>query len=379
MSPRPLIVISTRLPPQLCGIGAFSWLLHRHWPGDTSRVRFLVVEGAASSAAALHHSAISEFNAEAGKLSRALENVGDADVLLHYAGRAYHRFGCPLWLPAVLAQWKAKYSAGRLLIFFHELPGEFPIASRHYWIDLCNRRIIRKLASLADAIVTNTSDHVTKIEKISGRADVHLVPVGSNILPRLRDLSLRSGDALVADSPDRMHTEFVIFGLPFGRWQTVQMFDAEIRAWQASGRLTRLHLVGPRDEKFDLRSEKLIATWPDSRVVTRHGMLPSLEVSKLLARAQFGLSHATLENWSKSTAFMAFASHGCAIVGKLHSAPVPLCFTISPDEAATVSDAELKRRTRSLKEWYDQNADWNVIARKISALLPANVQEETMA
>jgi hypothetical protein len=366
MSARPLIVISTRLPAQPCGIGTFSWLLHCHWPGDTSHVRFLVVEGAVQSAAALHDGAISEFNARAGKLSRALESVGDADVLLHYAGRAYHRFGCPIWLPAVLTKCKTKYSAGRLLIFFHELPGKFPITSRHYWIDLCNRRIIRKLARLADAIVTNTSDHVTKIEKISGRADVHLVPVGSNIV------------APENLSPDRVRTEFVIFGLPFGRWQTLQMFDAQIRAWQKSERLTRLHLVGPRDEKFDLRSEKLIAAWPDSRVVTRHGMLPSLEVSKLLARAQFGLSNATLENWSKSTAFMAFASHGCAIVGKLHSASTPLCFTISPDEVATVSDADLKRRTRSLKEWYDQNAEWNVIARKISALLPANVQEEAI-
>ena len=207
---------------------------------------------------------------------------------------------------------------------------------------------------------------MTKTEKISGRADIHLVPVGSNIV---------APDNL---SPDRARTEFVIFGLPFGRWQTLQMFDAEIRAWRASGRLTKLHLVGPRDEKFDLRAEDLIATWPDSRVVTRHGMLPSLEVSKLLARAQFGLSHATLENWSKSTAFMAFTSHGCAIVGKFHSGLVPLCLTFSPEEVATISAAELKRRTRSLKEWYDQNADWKVISRRISALLPANVQEEAI-
>jgi hypothetical protein len=363
---RPFIIISTRLPPQLCGIGAYSWLLHRHWPGETSHVGFLVVEGAAESAAALNHSAIAEFNAKAANLSRALESAGGADVLLHYAGRAYHRYGCPIWLPAVLAKWKAKYPAGRLLIFFHELPGKFPIASRHYWIDLCNRRIIRKLARLADVIVTNTSDHVTKIMKISGRADVHLAPVGSNIL---------APDNL---SQQRVRTEFVIFGLPFSRWQTLQMFDAEIRSWQRDGRLTKLHLVGPRDEKFDLRSEELIAAWPDPHVVTRHGTLPSLEVSKLLARAQFALTNATFKNWSKSGSLMAYASHGCAIVGRLHSASTPLCFTISSDDVATISDVDLGRRTQSLKEWYDQNADWNIIARKISDLLPAKVQEEAM-
>jgi hypothetical protein len=107
-------------------------------------------------------------------------------------------------------------------------------------------------------------------------------------------------------------------------------------------------------------------------------MLPSLEVSKVLARAEFGLSNVTFENWSKSTAFMAYASHGCAIVGRLHSASTPLCFTISPDEVATISDVDLGRRTRSLKEWYDKNADWKIIARKISALFPPNVQEEAL-
>jgi hypothetical protein len=156
------------------------------------------------------------------------------------------------------------------------------------------------------------------------------------------------------------------------------MFDAEIRSWQRDGRLTKLHLVGPRDEKFDLRSEELIAAWPDPHVVTRHGTLPSLEVSKLLARAQFALTNATFKNWSKSGSLMAYASHGCAIVGRLHSASTPLCFTISSDDVATISDVDLGRRTQSLKEWYDQNADWNIIARKISDLLPAKVQEEAM-
>ena len=32
------------------------------------------------------------------------------DGRLHYAGRAYQRFGCPVWLPGVLATWKRKFS-----------------------------------------------------------------------------------------------------------------------------------------------------------------------------------------------------------------------------------------------------------------------------
>jgi hypothetical protein len=361
----PVVVITTRLPPQVCGIGIYSWLLHRHWPFDSSQTQFLVVDGAAKSAAELGHRAISEFKAKPGKLSHELERVGAADVLLHYAGRAYHRYGCPAWLPAVLRNWKVKFPAGRLLVFFHELPGEnFPVTTRYFWIDMCNRRVIGKLARLADVIATNTAEHVGKLEKISGRRGVPLIPVGSNIEP--------TND----DTERRARTEFAIFGLPFGRWQTLQMFDREIRSWQETGRLTKLHLIGLRDENFDDRSDQLVATWPDPGMAVRHGMLPSPDVSKLLARLQFGLTNATVENWSKSSAFMAYAAHGCAIVAKTKSELRPLCFTITPAEVPMISDVDLAERARLLKEWYDANADWNVIAGRIAALLSAPVEQE---
>ena len=366
MNTRPLVIITTRLPPQVCGIGTYSWLLHRHWPFHNPQIEFLVVSGAAQSAAAVGHRAISEFNAKAGKFSRQLGRFGPANVLLHYAGRAYHRYGCPVWLPAVLGKWKARFPAGHLVIFFHELPGDFPVTSRHFWIDICNRLIIRKLTALADAIATNTNEHVKQIEKISGRRDAHLIPVGSNIET--------TGNVFAK----RARTEFALFGLPFGRWQTLQMFDQEIRSWQKSEYLTKLHLIGPRDGKFDLRSDQLVAGWPNPGIVVRHGLLPSPEVSRLLARVQFGLTNATMENWSKSTAFMAYATHGCAVVGRMMSDSEPLRFTVSPEEVPTISDVDLTRRTQSLRKWYDENADWNVLARKVSALFSTTVRQEAM-
>jgi len=358
MNTRPLVVITTRLPPQVCGIGTYSWLLHQHWPGDLSSAQFLVVAGAVESASALQISNVSEFNGRAAKLVRSLDRMGPADLFLHYAGRAYHRYRCPIWLPSVLAKWKTKFRSGRLLVFFHELPSNFPVTSRRYWIDMCNRRVIRKLSKIADAVVTNTSEHARKLGQISGRADIHWLPVPSNIL-----------GTPVSPGP-RVRTEFVIFGLPFGRWQTLQLFAAEIRSWQENGHLTRLHLIGPRDQKFDAQSDRLINGWRNPNIVMRHGMLPTADISKLLTRAQFGLSNATVENWSKSTVFMAFASHGCAIVSKARSETAPLRFAVAPDEVPTMSDVDLGEKTKALRQWYEQHAHWNVIARKISALFP---------
>jgi len=363
MNTRPLVVITTRLPPQVCGIGTYSWLLHQHWPGDVSSAQFLVVDGAIESAVALDCPNVTEFNANAAKLSRVLDGIGAADLLLHYAGRAYHRYGCPIWLPSVLVRWRTKFRSTRLLVFFHELPGNLPVTSRHYWIDMCDRRVIRKLSKIADAVITNASEHAKKLEQISGRADIHWLPVPSNIL------------ATPVSPGPRVCTEFVIFGLPFGRWQTLQLFDTEIRSWQESGHLTRLHLVGPRDQKFDARSDQLINGWRNPNTVMRHGMLPAADISKLLTRALFGLSNATVENWSKSTVFMAFASHGCAVVSKTRSEAAPLRFTVTPDELATMSDVDLVERAKALRQWYEQHAQWNVIARKISALFPDKVTQ----
>jgi hypothetical protein len=367
MSARPLVIITTRLSPQVCGVGTYSWFLHQHWPDQRGQARFLVVDGAAPSAKELNYPAIAEFNSKPRTLAHELDRIGSADILLHYAGRSYQRYGCPRWIPPVLTAWKRTYPSGRLVTLFHELPGNFPITSRFFWIDMCNRRVIRNLARVADVLVTNTAEHAEKLSTLSGRADVHWFPVASNI-------------PVSAPAPEtRARTEFVIFGLPFGRWQTLQMFDAEIRSWHERGQLTKLHLIGPRDERLDTRSQELIARWRDPKIVVRHGMLPAAGVSNLLAQTQFGLVNASAENWSKSAVFMALASHGCAVVAKAKSQTEPLCFTVAPEEVAPISDVDLNQRSRCLQEWYRTHADWDVIANKIAALFSAHTKKEALA
>ena len=175
MSAPPAVIITTRLPPQICGIGAYSWLAHKHRPDDSSPAHFLVMDGAAESRALLGWDAITDFNGDPGKLGQALDRAGPANVLLHYAGRAYQRFGCPTWMPGVLGKWKAKFPEGRLTVFFHEMPGKLPRLSRHFFLGKINIRIIRQLAALADVLVTNTEHHAAMLRKLSGRDDVHCI------------------------------------------------------------------------------------------------------------------------------------------------------------------------------------------------------------
>ena len=166
-----------------------------------------------------------------------------------------------------------------------------------------------------------------------------------------------------------MNTEFIIFGLPFGRLQTLQWFDSEIRIWQTSRRLTALHLIGPEDEKFTAQANELMDRWPKPTVAVRHGVLPDAEVSRLFVRAQFALTNVTPETWSKSGAFMACAATGCAAVIKAgETQSVPLSHAIAAKEVEKISEAELASRTVSLKAWYYQNADWDVTAKRLAAL-----------
>jgi hypothetical protein len=359
MSANPLAVISTRLAPGECGIGAHSLLLRKHWPGAAQPVDFLVMQGSNGADVLTGHDRIAEFGGEAKRLQAELDRIGRADVVLHYAGRAYQRFGFPHWMPGVLRRWKQRNAGARLLVLFHEVPGgDLPITSRYFWLDRLNLSVIRQLARIADVLVTNTETHAQQLRRVSGRSDVHLLPIGSNI-------------EVAADDPHtRAATEFVIFGLPFGRLQVIRTFDAHLRQWHATGKLTRLHVIGRGDDKFSTEADQLMSAWPKSLSVVRHGLLPSADVSRLLHTARFALTNVTAATWSKSGAFMACAFHRCAVV--INESPpssLPLACAIGAEEVQSVSDGEIERKAAALAEWAAQNADWCVIASRMAALL----------
>jgi len=358
MQDRPLLIISTRLPPQTCGVGTFSWHLEQHWPGSTFQHRFLVVEGADDSRVALNRNGIAEFGKGYRGLKSALQKSGAIDVLLHYAGNAYQGFGCPIGLARVLRDWKTRSPGSRLIIFFHELPPGRPLlTSKRYWLDVCGRRIAGKFANLADLVITNTPEHARLLEEISRHREVPCLPVPSNIESK--------GDI----HRQRARTEFVIFGLPFGRWQTLQLFDAQIRNWQENGVLTKLHLIGPLDKKFDARSEALLQLYPRPNVVVRHGQLDAADVSRILSGVRFAFTMATDANWSKSGTLMAFLLHGCVVIAKSRSATEPLSWAITPEQVVALPDEELEAKITEARRWYDQNADWKVLAQKVASLI----------
>jgi len=199
-------------------------------------------------------------------------------------------------------------------------------------------------------------EHVHTLEKMAPRNEITLLPVPATIEP-------------VGPSPvERMRSEFAVFGLPFGRWQTLEAFDQYLHRWQQKSLLTKLHVIGAADEKFDPRSKAILSAYPSETVVL-HGELAASQISQLLHRAQFALTTADDATWSKSSTLMAYAAHGCNVVSLSKSPNEPLCWTVLADEVGALNDSELRRRADGMRQWYESHAEWRIIAAKISELI----------
>ena len=111
----PLLIITTRLPPQFCGVGTYSWLLHQHWPTENSQHRFLVIDGAAESMAALNYPGITEFHASGAELSNALDRVGRGKSFSSLRRARLPSFRLPKSDAAGSSALEGKVSRGKIL------------------------------------------------------------------------------------------------------------------------------------------------------------------------------------------------------------------------------------------------------------------------
>lgn len=360
MEAAPLLIVAPRLPPRACGIGTYAWQLNQHWPAGGGENRFLVFADAEASREHLHTDAIRAFPADARGFAEVLEQSSAADVLLHYAGRAYHRFGFPRWMPRAFAMWRKRHAARRLHVMFHELPADLPLLSKQGILQRLSFPVARALAEQATTTITNSAHHAAVLSRWLLRSDVKWMPVPSNIpAPEERTAERRRG-------------EFLIFGLPYTRLQTLREFGESIRGWSQSGRLTRLHLVGPRDFKFSPQADALLAEMLPAGAVADHGELEPADVSRRLQGAELCLSSSNELTWSKSGTFMACAAHGCAVVTPEACNSEPLKFTIAPEDVTAITAAVTEAKGQQLRRWYQQNAEWTLIAAGVAAIIARN-------
>jgi hypothetical protein len=352
-----VLSIVPRLRPAICGVSEFGWLLSQSWQAPGASFSHLVVDGASRSRACLHSSNIEEVAQSSKKLEQLITAANPDRLLLHYANRGYHRYGLPFWLSRGISRWRRHNNRSKLITIFHEVSGPLPLRSHHGLIAFCDRMIIRSLARNSSMIITNAEDNANKLSSITGHQHIKWFPV-SSIIPK------------PLDKPrfvNRREKHFLIFGLPNTQLQTIRLFAENLVEWSEAGKLEVLHIVGPKDEAVAKATAKKLAAISSETQLIWHGELSAPKVSSLLASVGFCLSGISTENFSKSTTFMAYASHACPIVAKISSSLEPLSFLVSPKDICRFSFGFYEASATALGKWYEKQASIESLAKLIAA------------
>ena len=291
-------------------------------------------------------------------------------LLLQYSAYGFNHYGYPRTLLRALVDWKRE-TQGVLVIMFHEIWTFWPLLNKNRPLQFLHRRDIGTLARAADAVFTSTHSQSEHLRDASGRADVQVLPVGSNIQPTARlDGSKQPGVA-------------VLFGLQASRLSTLRKMREHLAAPAASGAISKLVLVGGGNTSAGDAEERGLAGALQLRDgVDFRGALPEHAVSELLASASFAISAQDELSVTKSGTFIAYAAHGLNIISPYAaaSAAEPLCWATHPAELQTEDGArELQARAQSLRGWHDRTCSWPRIAEEFARALRLNVPQSMTA
>ncbi len=363
-----LVMVSTPLPPYSCGMGSHTAMLRQFWPTQV-QVQHLVTEGATATKAAWGVEGVYQFTPKS--FLQELENLPQADLWIQYTGRAYHAWGCPLWLPSALETWRQRHPRQILGIMFHELWGEVPWWRKQYLPEILHRRVVQQLMTLADVVYTNSQHHAQRLEALVADKAVHWTRVGSNILPT---------QAVQPNFSQRLKTDFLLFGVNPTRVSALSVLGDVIRELHQAGILQHLQVVGPVDARWGAEEQVLLRELLPMAAVTCHGALAPEAISEILSKVGFALFAQPPESIEKSGSFMAFASHGCPVISPhAHAlATAPLAHLIHPAELRNAQwenlTLELNKRTQKLLAWQEEQAGWETIVTQMTETFYASAE-----
>lgn len=358
----PLAIVVTNVPPAVCGVGDYNARLLDHWQPDRL-VRLLVPGAREMGEVAMLGRAevVLDPLGRGGAFTEAMLRGGDpkTSVLVHYSGFGYAPRGYPRGLLNALEGWRQTHPKARLVFMLHEL---WDTAAEGTWrapIEWLHRRHLLRVLRLADGILTNTPQHVTRLQAEDPGLRVRVQPVATNI-------PLLSAGA----APPREEGTALVFGMQGSRVRSLEALGPGLRDLLASGRLRRILLAGGgAHPRWEPREQACLAALP-ADVVERHAWLAEAELAALLARSEFGVGETEWKDWGKSTVFMTYAAHGLNILSP-HAgtrAEAPFCWLTSIDELRA-GTAPLAERAAALQQWYRNTADWPQLVQAYREML----------
>lgn len=350
-----VVFILPQLPPAHCGLGDYSMILLGHMRMDPPP-RILVMHGAAETRAAHPELDVQHLPGSQDELLVLLRELQAKRVFVQYVAQGFQSRGCPLWFLGALRKWRMQTADACLVMMCQELWFEPAVWKPDWLLQKFHRRALRQLAGKVDRLFVST-------ESFHERMDGTIAPDRLQVLVNPATIPL-AGSPLKAEREEGL---IVLFGRQGSRIFALEDMSPWLAKLNAGGFLKKLLLVGSRETgTMNDREDRLVETLLPTGVAEVLGPQSLESLSQVFLRAEMGIFTKTARDFTKSTIFMGYASHGVAILSQKptgHDAP-PLCWVTSAPELldGTIARGEIQNRGRHLAQWYDENASWARVA-----------------
>lgn len=291
-----LLQIVPRLPPSICGVGDYSWLLARALREQHGiETRFLVVDPSWQPADGESEFSFERVAADRRGATNQIERLAQScdAVLLQYSGYGFAKRGAPLWLLAALRALRLRRPRLRLITMFHELYATGPFFRSSFWFSHAQRWITRSIARLSHCAHTNRQASARWLEAAapSLRGRITAMPVFSNL-----------GEDSQPLPPSQRPNRLLLFQPP--------PYDSPMERpfWITWSKVNQM--LEPTETVIAGRSSAL----PPSSQFNRVGILSSADASTLFSKSRYCLMDYYDGYLGKSGIFAAIASHGSACI-----------------------------------------------------------------
>lgn len=350
-----VVFILPQMPPAHCGLGDYSMILLEHM-AMTPPPKILVMHGAAETNAAHPELDVEQLPRRREGLLQRLRELKANRVFVQYVAQGFQSRGCPLWFLGALRQWRMQTTDACLVVMCQELWFEPAVWKPDWMLQRFHRRALRQLAGVVDRLFVST-------ESFHERMDGAIAPDRLQVLVNPATIPL-------AGSPSQVQREeglVVLFGLQGSRIFALQDMAPWLAKLRASGFIKRLLVVGSRETRLmNDREDALVRAMLPVGAAELLGPQSAESLSQVFLRAEMGIFTKTARDFTKSTIFMGYASHGVAILSQKPTGndAEPLCWVTSAPEIldGTIARADIQNRGRRLAQWYDENASWARVA-----------------
>lgn len=343
-----ILQIVPRVPPAVCGIADYGWLLARQlrvahdirstflaagtsWTPPEGETEFPVhrlPERTTEALVAFVESRRNDFDA----------------VVLHMSPYGFQKRAVPLWLARAwsqLAQWPDR---PRLLTMFHELYASGPVTRSAFWMQPLQKQVLRVVARASDALRTNRQAYADWLGGIHGlkAAEALALPVFSNF-----------GEPEALPPWEERDPAMAMFGWGIHSGESLQAVTRKALACCQRLGLKRLHLIGGQGTA-DVGTSGV--------EIVRHGFLEAAEMSRLLSSCRMAYTAYSPLHFGKSGLMAAFAVHGLALITQGISSQLPDglehgCNVIHEFLLGESWGQEwLKTIGHALRQWYDEHS-----------------------